>query len=98
MLDDEDADPAISQPAPVEKSTKESADNNEKNDGAIKQNGDTAEQTGLTTDGEPKDVTSTTPPELPSQVRAKLRKLEKLEATYPGWSHELLNTSAHFSN
>ena len=35
-----------------------------------------------------------TPPELPAEVRSKLRKLEKLEATYPGPYFILHNTPA----
>ncbi|KAI1445517.1 hypothetical protein F5Y02DRAFT_127405 [Annulohypoxylon stygium] len=92
VLDDEDADPAPGQAtsAQSEKTMKEGAANNEKNDASNEQNEGAKDQAsaGAGTEEKPKDASSTAPStaptDLPPQVKTKLRKLEKLEATYPG--------------
>lgn len=84
VLDDDDVEPAVTRSSSPEKVSKEGSDGNENNDGAPKQNTDAEDRTGAVAGDESKDVASTAPAELPPQVKAKLRKLEKLEATYPG--------------
>ncbi|KAI1391770.1 uncharacterized protein F4822DRAFT_105172 [Hypoxylon trugodes] len=83
VLDDEDADATSGLP---EKPGRDAVVNNEKDGGgdATEQNGETQDQSNNTLDEKPKDALSPAPAELPPHVKTKLRKLEKLEATYPG--------------
>lgn len=91
VLDDEDADLATTQSAtPTEKTVEEEEEetdtnNEKKNNGTSEQNGESKDQNDVGVDEKPKDIPSSAPAELPSHVKTKLRKLEKLEATYPGW-------------
>jgi hypothetical protein len=93
VLDDDDPDnpsrSATPKPAVAsDKGKKESTDDavSEKKASAQDQNGDVNKTTGTGSTDKPSESAATTPapPELPSQVKTKLKKLEKLEATYPG--------------
>lgn len=82
VLDDEDADPPLAttnvQTTPSDNAAKEGTVLDEK------QNGDAKTQADAARDEKSKDALSSSPAELPSHIKAKLRKLEKLESTYPG--------------
>ncbi|KAI0839373.1 hypothetical protein F5Y06DRAFT_265278 [Hypoxylon sp. FL0890] len=86
VLDDEDAEAGSSQPqsAPPEKGLKDGLTNSEKKENESEQNGETKDPVGPDVDEKSKGAPSNAPTELPSHIKIKLKKLEKLEATYPG--------------
>ncbi|KAI5860937.1 GRIP domain-containing protein [Durotheca rogersii] len=83
VLDDEDADSAATaQVAPHETEMKEGVVDSEMSNSAT-ENSNATGQTGTQADEKLRDVPSAAPAELPPHIRARLRKLEKLESTYP---------------
>ncbi|KAI1658579.1 hypothetical protein F4813DRAFT_38828 [Daldinia decipiens] len=83
VLDDDDIENASAQPAAPEKTVGGTSSGNEKDDSATERNGEAKDHIGGGEDENPKASLPTAPAELPPHVRSKLRKLEKLEATYP---------------
>ncbi len=94
VIDDDDGDTSTrsSTPKPAvpekdAKIVKEGASSNEgdRRGGMDEQNGEnSAQETRNPGEKARDDANTNTTPELPHQIKAKLRKLEKLESTYPG--------------
>lgn len=88
VIDDDEPTRASTPLPPSEKKDKQVQDDVSKGDGA--EDTKDPEKGGVETqktEGDNQAVSpskSTAAPDLPQEVRAKLRKLEKLEATYPG--------------
>ncbi|KAI1472155.1 GRIP domain-containing protein [Daldinia caldariorum] len=83
VLDDDDAEFTSAQPAESEKVVGGTSSGNEKEDSTVAKNEEKKDQAGGGEDVSPKAGASPAPAELPLHVKSKLRKLEKLEATYP---------------
>ncbi|KAK6956059.1 hypothetical protein Daesc_001329 [Daldinia eschscholtzii] len=80
VLDDDDTE---SQLAPSEKTVVGSLSDNEKDHSTATQNEEKKDQAGVGEDVNSKADAPPAPAELPLHIKSKLRKLEKLEATYP---------------
>ncbi|RYP27396.1 hypothetical protein DL768_011241 [Monosporascus sp. mg162] len=88
VIDDDDGD--APKPTPPEKDFKDANDDaprtseGDRKEAKVAQNGEKPVQEARSSSGDrPKDVANSAPAELSPQIKAKLRKLEKLESTYP---------------
>lgn len=94
MIDDDDGDMSTRsntpKPTPPEKDAKsvtegQSSSDINKKEAKEEQNGEKSGQDAPSSGGKAKeDANTDAPGELPPQIRTKLRKLDKLESTYPG--------------